>query len=170
MLLFTTRRFPRSFHAVPEHLHGFLESSYACFCFFCFSDPAAVLLAVCIAEFFKSGQQGFFLQHVSEIRRNFDRAYSFVLPNLDLHGVARLLTDFLADRLKEAEYMSRMTIFQKRSLVRHTVECSLYRHVAFGAEFFFDIIRKKYECSSAGPCLNLRFEFVFFHRVTLNDK
>src|SRR5580704_12709977 len=59
--------------------------------------------------------------------------------------------------------MKRLTVFDKRTSIRDTLESSVYRHLSFGREFLLGIVGKKHISPTAIARFNFRREFVFLH-------
>jgi hypothetical protein len=151
------------FDSLAKHFDGFLEPGSAGFFFLCFGDPAAILLAVGIAERVEEGSHAVFLHQADESGGHFDGAFSFVLPDRDFDSVAELLAGLLADGFEDAEHVLLSAAPHKGARVGDAVKGRFDGHPVFRAKFLFDVVREDDESSAARAGFDLCGELIFPH-------
>ena len=146
-----------------EHFDGFVEAAGAGLFFFRFGDPAAVFLAVGVAELLEDGQEFFFPEERGEVRGDFEGSDFFVRPELDVDRVAGLFAELFADGFRNMQHVLRHSVGDERAGAGHAIEGGLDGNFAFGAEFLLDVVGEENIGATTGGGLDGRSEFVFHH-------
>src|SRR3974390_1957475 len=153
-----------SLHTGPEHPNGFREARLSRFLSFRIADPAAVFLAVRVAQLFKRRKHAFLLHQLRELRWHLNGPHRVVALDDNLDSISRALSDPLANCLEDWEHMLRTPILHHGSGVGHAVERHLYRHVSSGAEFLLCVVWEQHARPATAGRLDCGFEFVSPHR------
>src|SRR5262249_52466665 len=94
------------------------------------------------AQCLEERQQALFLEELLKLGWNLESPFLFVLPELDLHHVAGLLSYLLPHRLGHTDQVLRIAVLKQSALFSHTIESNIDRYSTFRAEFFFDVVGK----------------------------
>jgi hypothetical protein len=154
---------PWSLDAFAEHLNRLRKTIKSSHFPLSFSNPAAVFLAVGVAELLEECEQPFLPQLLCEFGWHFDGSDCLVLPNNHFDGIAGALANLFANRLEDMKHVASIPALHERSAVGHIVEGGFYGHRSPGPEFLFNAVWKNYSSATANAGLNGRFEFVFLH-------
>src|ERR1035438_163604 len=152
-----------SFHAGAQHFSSFRHAHLARLFLFCFCDPAAVFLAMGVAEFPEHCHQALLLEQLRELGRHLNGAFGIVAFENNGYSVAGTFADLLADGLEQGEHVLRATVFHHGAGIGNAVEGNFHGYLAAGTELLFDIVGKEHAGSSATGCFNGGFEFVLLH-------